>query len=199
MFEDLYTLSVPLPEDILKAKGGGDYALVMRLIDKKCADPCLPEALRKRLELEKIISAQVPKEYPYTEAEARELLEMVELPGEFEDRYMHNMSGGQRQRVGIARALALEPEIIVMDEATCALDVSVQLKMLELIKALRQEKSLTILFISHDLGVIRYLCDEVVVMRAGRIVERGETAAFFAHPATDYGRALLDAVPRIDF
>ena len=75
MFEDLYTLSVPLPEDILKAKGGGDYALVMRLIDKKCADPCLPEALRKRLELERIISAQVPKEYPYTEAEARKLLE----------------------------------------------------------------------------------------------------------------------------
>lgn len=75
MFEDLYTLSVPLPEDILKAKGGGDYALVMRLIEKKCADPCLPQALRKRLELERIISAQVPKEYPYTEAEARELLE----------------------------------------------------------------------------------------------------------------------------
>ncbi len=93
----------------------------------------------------------------------------------------------------------MEPALLIADEPTSALDVSVQLKMLELIKALRQEKNLTILFISHDLGVIRYLCDEVVVMRAGRIVERAETADFFAHPATDYGRALLDAVPRIDF
>lgn len=132
-------------------------------------------------------------------AKCRALIERMELPEDTLVRLPRSFSGGQKQRVALARALCVEPALLIADEPTSALDVSVQLKMLELIKALRQEKNLTILFISHDLGVIRYLCDEVVVMRAGRIVERAETADFFAHPATDYGRALLDAVPRIDF
>ena len=132
-------------------------------------------------------------------AKCRALIERMELPEDTLSRLPRSFSGGQKQRVALARALCVEPALLIADEPTSALDVSVQLKMLELIKALRQEKNLTILFISHDLGVIRYLCDEVVVMRAGRIVERAETADFFAHPATDYGRALLDAVPRIDF
>ena len=95
---------------------------------------------------------------------ARELLEMVELPGEFADRYPHNMSGGQRQRVAIARALALEPEIIVMDEATSALDVSVQETVIELITKLQREKNITIGFICHNLGLIQSFSHQIAVM-----------------------------------
>ena len=125
---------------------------------------------------------------------ARELLEMVELPGEFEDRYMHNMSGGQRQRVGIARALALEPEIIVMDEATCALDVSVQKTIVELITRLQREKGITIGFICHDLGLVQSLSHQVAVMYLGNIVEviPGEDIA--EHCRHPYSKALLGSI-----
>ncbi|MBR3504978.1 MAG: ABC transporter ATP-binding protein [Clostridia bacterium] len=135
--------------------------------------------------------------------EAREkclrLMERMELPADALDRLPRAFSGGQKQRVALARALAVEPELLIADEATSALDVSVQLKMLDLIRALRAERSLTILFISHDLGVIRYVCDEVVVMRAGRILEAQPAGDFFLRPQTEYGRQLLDSVPRIDF
>ena len=127
-------------------------------------------------------------------ARARELLEMVELPGDFEDRYMHNMSGGQRQRVGIARALALEPEIIVMDEATSALDVSVQKTIIELITKLQREKGITIGFICHDLGLIQSFSHQVAVMYLGNIVEvmPGEDIGEKCrHP---YSKALLASV-----
>ena len=127
-------------------------------------------------------------------AKARELLEMVELPGEFEDRFMHNMSGGQRQRVGIARALALEPEIIVMDEATSALDVSVQKTIIELITRLQREKGITIGFICHDLGLIQSFAHQVAVMYLGNIVEvmPGEDIGEQCrHP---YSQALLASV-----
>ncbi|MBR3397381.1 MAG: ABC transporter ATP-binding protein [Lachnospiraceae bacterium] len=127
-------------------------------------------------------------------AKARELLEMVELPGEFEDRFMHNMSGGQRQRVGIARALALEPEIIVMDEATSALDVSVQKTIIELITKLQREKGITIGFICHDLGLIQSFAHQVAVMYLGNIVEvmPGEDIGEQCrHP---YSQALLASV-----
>ncbi len=136
-----------------------------------------------------------------TKANAREkcraLLDRMELPPDALDRLPRSFSGGQKQRIALARALCVEPALLIADEPTSALDVSVQRKMLDLIRTLREERALSILFISHDLGVIRYLCDEVIVMRAGRVVERGETARFFACPETDYGRALLDAVPRI--
>ena len=125
---------------------------------------------------------------------ARELLEMVELPGEFADRYPHNMSGGQRQRVAIARALALEPEIIVMDEATSALDVSVQKTIIELITRLQREKGTTIGFICHNLGLIQSFAHQVAVMYLGNIVEvlPGERVADGArHP---YTLALISSV-----
>ena len=128
------------------------------------------------------------------DAKARELLEMVELPGDFVDRYPHNMSGGQRQRVAIARALALEPEIIVMDEATSALDVSVQKTIIELITRLKREKNITIGFIAHNLGLIQSFAHQVAVMYLGNIVEvmPGEgMAEKCCHP---YSKALLDAV-----
>ncbi len=135
------------------------------------------------------------------ESKARELLEMVELPGDFADRYPHNMSGGQRQRVAIARALALEPEIIVMDEATSALDVSVQETVIELITRLQREKDVTIGFICHNLGLIQSFSHQIAVMYLGNIVEimPGEGMAnVCCHP---YSKALLDAVfdTRMDF
>ena len=128
------------------------------------------------------------------DATARRLLEMVELPGDFADRFPHNMSGGQRQRVAIARALALEPEIIVMDEATSALDVSVQATIIDLITKLQREKDITIGFICHNLGLIQSFAHQVAVMYLGNIVEvmPGEDIANNSkHP---YSRALLDAV-----
>ncbi len=125
---------------------------------------------------------------------ARELLEMVDLPGDFADRYPHNMSGGQRQRVAIARALALEPEIVIMDEATSALDVSVQKTIVDLIVKLQKEKNITIGFICHDLGLIQSFAHQIAVMYLGNIVEvlPGEDISENAsHP---YTKALLSAV-----
>jgi len=134
-------------------------------------------------------------------AKARELLEMVELPGDFEDRYMHNMSGGQRQRVGIARALALEPEIIVMDEATSALDVSVQKTIIELITRLQREKGITIGFICHDLGLIQSFSHQVAVMYLGNIVEVMPGEGIGEQCRHPYSQALLASVfdIRMDF
>ena len=132
---------------------------------------------------------------------ARELLQMVELPGDFADRYPHNMSGGQRQRVAIARALALEPEIIVMDEATSALDVSVQETIIQLITKLQREKNITIGFICHNLGFIQSFSHQIAVMYLGNIVEvmpGDQLSQVCCHP---YSRALLNAVfdTKMDF
>lgn len=128
------------------------------------------------------------------DAVARKFLEMVDLPGDFADRFPHNMSGGQRQRIAIARAIALEPEIIVMDEATCALDVSVQKTIIELIVGLQKEKNIAIGFIAHDLGLIQSFAHQIAVMYLGNIVEvlPGEDISSNAkHP---YTQALLGAV-----
>lgn len=128
------------------------------------------------------------------DAVARKFLEMVDLPGDFADRYPHNMSGGQRQRVAIARAIALEPEIIVMDEATCALDVSVQKTIIELVVGLQKQKNISIGFIAHDLGLIQSFAHQIAVMYLGTIVEvlPGEEISTSAmHP---YTQALLGAV-----
>lgn len=125
---------------------------------------------------------------------ARKYLEMVDLPGEFADRYPHNMSGGQRQRVAIARAIALEPEIIVMDEATCALDVSVQKTIIELIVGLQKKKNICIGFIAHDLGLIQSFAHEIAVMYLGNIVEILPGADISTHARHPYTQALLGAV-----
>ncbi len=124
-----------------------------------------------------------------------ELMNQVNLRPEFLSRYPHEFSGGQAQRIGIARALAAEPDVLVLDEPVSALDVSVQAQVLNLLKDLRERFNLTYLFISHDLGVVRNLCDRVAVMYLGRIVETAHTDTLFARPQHHYTRLLLESVP----
>ncbi len=126
---------------------------------------------------------------------ALDWLEKVGLDRSFGQRYPHELSGGQRQRVAIARALILSPTVLVADEPTSALDVTVKAQIIGLLKALQQEMGLSMLFISHDLSVVRSLTDSVVVMYRGRVVEQGPTASLFANPRHPYTRALLDAIP----
>ena len=130
-----------------------------------------------------------------TEREAliAESLAEVGLEPAMRDRYPHELSGGQRQRVALARALVLKPRLIVLDEPTSALDRSIQAQMIDLLRALQARHRLAYLFISHDLRVIRALADEVIVMRAGVIVERGPTAEIFERPTHPYTRALMAA------
>jgi oligopeptide/dipeptide ABC transporter ATP-binding protein len=126
----------------------------------------------------------------------RELLDLVGLPIAFASRYPHEVSGGQLQRVGIARALALEPEFIIADEPTASLDVSIRAQVINLLADLRARLGLTLLFISHDLSIVSYLCERVAVMYLGKIVEVGPKAQVEREPLHPYTRALLGAIPR---
>lgn len=123
------------------------------------------------------------------------LLERVGLPAAFASRFPHELSGGQRQRVNIARALALQPLALIADEVTSGLDVSAQARIVALLEELRRDTGLTLIFISHDLSLVRSLCDDLVILRAGEAVEQGPSDRVFAAPAHDYTRTLLAAIP----
>lgn len=130
---------------------------------------------------------------------ARDLMGLVGLQPNALERYPHQFSGGQRQRIAIARALAMEPEILIADEAVSALDVSVQKQVLALLADVQERFNLAILFITHDLRVAAQICDRIVVMEKGVIVEQGATSQVFSAPAHAYTRALIEAAPGRDF
>lgn len=125
-----------------------------------------------------------------------ELMDMVCLPEEFLERYPHQLSGGQRQRVSIARAMATDPELIIADEPTSALDVSIQAQILNLLLDIRKTKGVSMLFISHNLAVVRHISDHVSVMCRGKIVEDGETLELFRNPQHEYTKRLWEAIPQ---
>jgi peptide/nickel transport system ATP-binding protein len=132
-------------------------------------------------------------------ARCEELARQVGLPLDLLDRFPHQLSGGQKARVGIARAIALHPELLILDEPTAALDVSVQAVVLNLLQDLKQSLGMSYLFVSHDLNVVRLLCGRVLVMRAGKIVEEGPTERVLVAPEAQYTRDLLAAIPRPNF
>lgn len=132
---------------------------------------------------------------PELQQHVAQLMERVGLDPLWEKKYPHEFSGGQRQRIAIARALAPEPKLIIADEPVSALDVSIQSQILNLLLTLRQELGLTMIFISHDLSVVRYIADRIAVMHAGSIVEYGEAETVFQHPKHPYTRSLLDSIP----
>jgi ABC-type glutathione transport system ATPase component len=143
---------------------------------------------------------RVHKIVPRSEVRARSasLMEMVRLDPESLDAFPHQFSGGQRQRIAIARALAVEPLVLVADEPTSALDVSVQATVIDLLVRLKSELGLTLIFISHDLAVVNAVCDTVAVMKSGALVETAPRETFFTSPANEYSRALLESVPRLE-
>jgi peptide/nickel transport system ATP-binding protein len=127
--------------------------------------------------------------------ETRRLIELVQMPATALTKYPHEFSGGQRQRIGIARALSLRPELLICDESVSALDVSIQAQILNLLQSLQIEFGLTYLFISHDLSVVHYISDRVMVMQSGKIVESGAASQVLKHPSNEYTKRLIAAMP----
>ena len=148
--------------------------------------------------MEPMTAHHIGKSREERKAMVQALMEQVGLRPEFYTRYPHQFSGGQRQRIGIARALALNPELVICDEPVSALDVSIQAQILNLLSDLQKQRSLTYLFISHDLNVVRYLSDRVMVMFLGQLCELAPTEALYSAPRHPYTRFLLEAVPQPD-
>ncbi|MCT2978981.1 ABC transporter ATP-binding protein [Propionibacterium freudenreichii] len=136
----------------------------------------------------------VPRDH---RARLAEVLEQVQLEADAAEHYPHEFSGGQRQRIAIARAIAPRPDVLIADEAVSALDVSVRAHVLNLFADLVSRHELTLLFVSHDLEVVRHVCDSVVVMKSGRIVEHGSIEQVYEHPSQEYTRTLLASIPRL--
>ncbi len=159
-------------------------------------------SLNPRMSVKEIISEPLTtygmKDKKELELRVKELMKEVGIPQEFYNRYPHQFSGGQRQRIGIARAIALNPKLIICDEPVSALDVSIQSQVLNLLKDLQEQYKLTYLFISHDLSVVKFIADRVCVMFLGTICEIGDTEELYEHPLHPYTRFLLNAIPKAD-
>lgn len=185
-------------KDITVARGD-DLRQVRSRIQMIFQDPY--SSLNPRLSVGAMIEEVLQRHQSLTpgqrQQEVRRLLEMVALDPLVSDRYPHQFSGGQRQRIAIARTLASQPELVILDEVVSALDVSVQADILNLLRDLQREFRLSFLFISHDLSVVRYMSDTVCVMYLGQIVEWKETEALFKHPEHPYTRALIDSIPKM--
>ncbi|MGQ0629888.1 MAG: ABC transporter ATP-binding protein [Sporichthyaceae bacterium] len=184
-------------EDIFTLRGGAQRAL-RRQIQLVMQDPY--SSLNPRMTVADIVGEPFeihPEVAPKgdRQAKVKELLDLVGLNPEHINRYPHQFSGGQRQRIGIARALALRPEIIICDEPVSALDVSIQAQVMNLLERLQGELGLSFIFIAHDLSVVRHLSDRVAVMYLGRIAEIGTDVEIYEHPVHPYTQALLSAVP----
>ena len=183
-------------QDLAHTKGA-DLFRLRREIQMIFQDPY--SSLNPRMTVGEIVREPLVVHRIGTTAEqvqkVRELFEVVGLTGDMIDRYPHEFSGGQRQRIGVARALALDPKLIVADEPVSALDVSVQSQVLNLMVGLQRERHLTYVFISHDLSVVEHISDTIAIMYLGRIVEKGPVEAIFESPRHPYTRALIEAVP----
>lgn len=159
-------------------------------------------SLNPRMSVKDIIAEPLTtygmKDKKELEVRIKELMKEVGIPQEFYNRYPHQFSGGQRQRIGIARAIALNPKLIICDEPVSALDVSIQSQVLNLLKDLQEQYKLTYLFISHDLSVVKFIADRVCVMFLGTICEVGDTEELYEHPLHPYTRFLLNAIPKAD-
>jgi oligopeptide/dipeptide ABC transporter ATP-binding protein len=170
-----------------------------RAIQMVFQDPT--ESLNPRFTVHELIADPIRMLKPCGSGELRARVEAaargVNLPLELLDRFPHQLSGGQKARVGIARAIAVEPRLLVLDEPTSALDVSVQATVLQLLDRLRRERGIALLFVSHDLNVVRLLCSRVVVMYLGQVVESGPADEVYARPLHPYTRALLSAIPKL--
>lgn len=185
------------PTDRLRGQARRDWSLAVQMVFQ---DPYA--SLNPRLTVAEIVG-EAPVVHGLIARRERDsyvadMLQRVGLDGAMRERYPHQFSGGQRQRIGIARALAVQPTLLVCDEAIAALDVSVQAQVLNLFMKLRDELGLTYLFISHDLGVVEHIADRIAVMYLGRVVEIGTTEAIFAEPRHPYTEALLAEIPKLD-
>ena len=192
--------SILFDGDELTGLGGRGYRRHRRRIQMVFQDPFA--SLNPRMRVGEIVAEPLIVHDRARRGAALEaagaLLERVGLPREAAAKYPHEFSGGQRQRIGIARALAPRPDLIIADEPVSALDVSIQAQLLNLLKDLQRDLGLSMLFISHDLNVVRYMCSSTVVMFGGRVVEQGPTDALWAAPQHEYTRTLLSAIPHLE-